>query len=725
MGSPATALRGPPGPQAPPTSVPKVKRLRLAFILAGLSMLAVISTIFGMMMAVANDIDGLDEQAGFESSQNSELVSDDRDGGKVFAKLTGNRNRILLEDSDISTNIKNAIIAVEDKRFFEHDGVDYTGIARALYTDIRRGGAVQGGSTITQQFVKNALAAQGDRSVFQKLRESALAYHLERKWSKQKVLTQYLNTIYFGNGAYGVESAVRTYFGEEDQQYGEDDRAALTVEPHEAALLAGLIASPSKYDPLQNPVESRERRDLVLGRMLEQGFITREAYDASLTKALPAAEDINVPKPDSDQPYFSTWVTQHLVDRYGAAEVFGNGLTVKTTLDLGMQKAADEALDGRLPDPGPSASLVAIDNNTGEVRALVGGDSFEDKPFNLATNGHRQPGSVIKTFTLIEALKQGVKPTDVFSSQRKVLDYPGRPNSNFVVENYEGSYSGSASLATATARSDNSVYAELGLKVGTKNIARLAHDMGVRTPVSTNPAMTLGGLEEGVTPLELTYAYSTLANGGKRVQGELAPKLSPSGIKEVKKEGDKFETPNVREDIRVFPEGVAEQATSLLEGVVVGGTGTEAAIGEFAAGKTGTTENYGDAWFCGFTEELTACVWVGYPDLIKPMLTEFGGQPVAGGTYPAQIWHDFMASVIELQNEGDGLALPAPEPEPVVPVEPAPVVPAEPVPTTPAPAPPPVPAPEPVPAPTPTPTPAPAPTPPAATPQARSPDSGA
>ncbi len=684
-------------------------------------------------MAVASDIDGLDGKEGFETNQNSELVADDLDPDgdeKVFAKLTGNRNRILLKDSEISPNIKNAIIAVEDKRFFEHEGVDYAGIGRALYTDIRRGGAVQGGSTITQQFVKNALAAQGDRSVFQKLRESALAYHLERKWSKQKVLTQYLNTIYFGNGAYGVESAVRTYFGDEGKQYADDERAALTMEPHEAALLAGLIASPSKYDPLQNPVESRERRDLVLKRMLEQGFITREAYDTSLTKALPAAEDINVPKPESTQPYFSTWVTQHLVDRYGAADVFGGGLKVKTTLDLGMQKAAEEALDGRLPDPGPSGSLVAIDNNTGEVRALVGGDSFEDKPFNLATNGHRQPGSVIKTFTLIEALKQGVKPTDVFSSQRKVLPYPGRPNSNFVVENYEGSYSGSASLATATARSDNSVYAELGLKVGTKNISKLAHDMGVRTRVSTNPAMTLGGLEEGVTPLELAYAYSTLANGGKRVQGELAPNLSPTGIKEVKREeGDKFDTKNVREDIRVFPEEVAQQATDLLEGVVVGGTGTQAAIGEFAAGKTGTTENYGDAWFCGFTEDLTACVWVGYPEGTKPMLTEFGGQPVAGGTFPAQIWHDFMASVIELQNEGDGLAPPAPElvPVPEVPVEPT--VPVEPVPTTPAPVAPapvpePVPVPPPTPAPEPVPTPAPA-TPPQATPQARPPDTGA
>ena len=713
----------PPEDRTPPgLSPPRVKKLRLALILLGLSLLAVVSTVFGMMMAVAGELPDLENQAEFQAGRNSVLKADKT--GKTFAKLTGNQNRILVNDEDISPNVKNAVIAIEDKRFYGHEGVDYTGIARALWQDIRRADAVQGGSTITQQFVKNALAAQGDRSVFQKLRESALAYHLERQWPKQKVLTQYLNTIYFGNGAYGIESATRTYFGGGQTEYDANARTASDVSPAEAALLAGMIASPSRYDPLQNPIASRERRDLVLQRMLDQGYITRSEYDEAVTQAIPSEEEIAPPKPESSEPYFSTWVTQQLADRYGAGQVFGGGLEVTTTLDLDMQDAAREAIDGRLPEPGPSAALAAIDNNTGEVRALVGGDNFEEKPFNLATNGHRQPGSAIKTFTLIAALDRGIKATDTFESRRKVLEWPGRPNSNFVVENYEGSYAGVASLASATTRSDNSVYAELGMKVGTKTIAKLAHDMGIRTPLSTNPAMTLGGLKEGVTPLEMAYAYSTLANDGVREDGKFAGSHAPSGIKEV--DGPTFDNPvtNDREEVRVFPEKVAAQAKELLEGVVVSGTGTKAAISEFAAGKTGTTENYGDAWFCGFTEELTACVWVGYPDRIKPMLSEYGGQPVAGGTFPAEIWHDFMNGVIELSTDGDGLTPPSTTvPESTTPIEPttpAPVTPAPtPVPTTPAPAPPP----QQTPVPTPQATPPPA-APAQPTPQGRAPATG-
>ena len=697
------------------SSAPRVRKLRLGLILFGLSILALISTVFGMMMAVAGELPDLDNQAQYRAARNSILMADDTDN-PAFAKLTGNQNRILVDDGDISPNVKNAVIAIEDKRFYEHEGVDYTGIARALWQDIRRADAVQGGSTVTQQFVKNALAAQGDRTVFQKLRESALAYHLEREWSKQKILTQYLNTIYFGNGAYGIESAARTYFGEGKEEYDDDDRAARFLEPEEAALLAGMIASPSRYDPLQNPVASRERRDLVLKRMLEQGYITRLEYDDAARQAIPSEEEINPPKPESREPYFSTWVTQQLVDRYGAGDVFGGGLEVKTTLNLGMQQAAQEAVEGHLPDPGPSAALAAIDNNTGEVRALVGGDDFEERPFNLATNGHRQPGSAIKTFTLVEALRRGVKATDTFESRRKVLEWPGRRNSNFVVENYEGSYSGIASLESAIMNSDNSVFAELGLKMGTKNIARLAREMGIRTRLSTNPAMTLGGLKEGVTPLEMAYAYSTLANDGKRVQGEFAAPYSPSGIKEVKRPGSNKTTTNDRREVEVFPKKVADEAERLLQGVVLAGTGTKAAIAEPAAGKTGTTENYGDAWFCGFTETLTACVWVGYPDKIRPMLSEFGGQPVAGGTFPAEIWRDFMTSVLEQEAENDGLV-----PEPVTPVEPVPTTPTapvEPAPTTPPPAPTQAPvAPAPATPPQPAPAPAPQATPPAAPPE--------
>jgi penicillin-binding protein 1A len=674
---------------------PKLKKLRLAVILLGLSVLALVSTVFGMMMAVAGDLPALENEAEFRSARNSVLQADDGRATEI-AKLTGNQNRILVDEAEISPNIRNAVIAVEDRRFYDHEGVDYRGIARALWQDLRRQQAAQGGSTITQQFVKNALAAQGDRSVFQKLRESALAYHLEREWSKQKVLTQYLNSVYFGNGAYGIESAVRTYFrtgsagaqapggagqpagAGKDPEADLDLRAARNVRPHEAALLAGMIASPTAYDPIQNPDASKERRNLVLHRMLEQDLITQGEHDVGVAADIPSGRQIDPPAPDSAQPYFSSWVTQQLVDDYGSGQVFGGGLKVKTTLDPELQGAAEEAIERRLGGVGPSSSLVAIENKTGEVKAMVGGGDFQRRPFNLATNGHRQPGSAFKPFTLIAALEQGVSPDRTFASQQKVFPVPGSPSEKFVVNNYEDKYSGVASLAAATSQSDNSVYAELGLQVGTKRIAKLAHRMGIRTELSTNPAMTLGGLEQGLTPLELAHAYSTIANRGVRVSGSLAAsKSGPVAIERV--EGAGSTDRNKKKTKRVFSEEVGEQAQQLLSGVVTGGTGSAAAIpGEFVAGKTGTTENYGDAWFVGFNEDYTVAVWVGYPDRLKYMKTEYRGSPVAGGTYPTEIWHDFMTAAIRITDARDAAKGKTDDEEeaPIAPVAPvAPVVP--------------------------------------------------
>jgi penicillin-binding protein 1A len=640
----------------PPTPTrPKVKKLRLAFIIFGLACLALVSTVFGMLMAVASDLPALETQAEFKRAKNSVLLP--ATGGRTpIATLTGNQNRILLDEGKISPNLKNAVIAIEDRRFYEHTGVDYKGIARAFWQDLLRRRAAQGGSTITQQFVKNALSAQGNRSVFQKLRESALAYHMERRWTKQKVLTQYLNSVYFGNGAYGVESAMRTYFGDGDAPTGPDGLpqqqeqsassccSAQDATPAQAALLAAMIASPSLYDPVENPKGTTARRNAVLQRMLEQRLITRTDYEQALAVPLPKEGEIDPPQADSDQPYFSSWLTQQLVDRYRPGVVFGGGLQIKTTIDPELQSAAEGAISRKLSGVGPSASLVAIENKTGEVKAMVGGENFDERPFNLATNGHRQPGSSFKPFTLVAALEQGVSPDATFASQKKVLA------GDFEVNNYEDQYAGVASLRSATTTSDNSVYAELGLKVGTKRIARLARDMGIRTPISTNPAMTLGGLKQGLTPLELAYAYSVIANKGLKVTGSLAPGgRGPVGIERV--EGSGVEDKNERRTTRVFPEGVGETAHQLLAGVVQGGTGTAAQIGEFAAGKTGTTENYGDAWFVGFNKELTVAVWVGYPDKLRPMETEYRGQPVAGGTYPAEIWRDLLTAWIGIREQ--------------------------------------------------------------------------
>lgn len=631
---------------------PKVKKLRLLLIVIPLMFLAIISTVFGMMMAVARELPSLEASAELREAKNSTLLASGGGKDDQIARLTGNNNRIIVDDSDISPYIKNAVIAIEDRRFYEHGGVDYPGIARALWQDIAHRGAVQGASTITQQFVKNALAAQGNRSVFQKLREAALAYHLERRWSKQKIITQYLNTIYFGNGAYGVESAVRTYFGGADRKYGQNERVARSVTPDQAAMLAAMIASPSAYDPVQNPQNAYKRRNLVLQRMLEEKMISQQQYATAIKQTIPSEEDLNQPKPDSNQPYFSTWVTQQLVDKYGAGQVFGGGLQITTTLDMPFQRAAEQAIHGRLNMVGPSASLVAIENKTGEVKAMVGGNDFEKRPFNLATNGHRQPGSSFKPFILAEALSHGYSPNQTFTSKRKVFDVPGSKDEKFVVNNYENSYAGVSTLAHATQTSDNSVYAELGLKLGPKRVARMAEKLGVRTEVSTNPAMVLGGLKEGVTPLEMAYAYSTIANHGKRVYGSFSStSKSPVAIAKVKDGGETQK--NERKTKRVLPENVANTERGLLHNVVTSGTGTRANVPVWAAGKTGTTENYGDAWFVGFTDRYTVAVWVGYPDKLKYMKTEYHGQPVAGGTYPAEIWHDFMTQVLKI-DEGRG-----------------------------------------------------------------------
>ena len=523
-------------------------------------------------------------------------------------------------------------------------------MTRAFMADLTSGSPSQGASTITQQFVKNALVAQNDRTVFEKLREAALAYHLEHRWSKQKILDNYLNTIYFGNGAYGVESAVRTYFGGRNRVYGQQERLARDVTPAQAAMIAALIASPSAYDPIQNPIDAKKRRDMVLHNMLDQKMITPLEYQTAVQEAIPVRQNLSFPHPDSTQPYFSSWVTQQLVERYGAGAVFGGGMKVTSTIDPELQKSAEQAIQGRLAGIGPGAALVAIENKSGEVKAMVGGSDYSQRPFNLATNGHRQPGSSIKPFILAAALQKGISPTSVWSSRPKIFKVPHSPGEHFVVHNYEGSYSGSSTLADALIRSDNSVFAEVGLKVGTKKIASLAQRMGIRTRLSTNPAMVLGGLKEGVTPLEMAFAYSTIANRGKRFSGTFASQpLGPVAYTKVVRGGSVDK--NKVKTKRVFSENIGQQMRDIMHGVVVSGTGVEANVTEFAAGKTGTTENYGDAWFVGFTDKYTVAVWVGYPDKLKSMKTEFNGGPVSGGTYPAEIWHDFMTEAIAIDQQ--------------------------------------------------------------------------
>jgi penicillin-binding protein 1A len=579
------------------------------------------------------------------------------------------------------------VVAIEDRRFWTNQGVDIRGIARAFMADLVSGRAIQGGSTITQQFVKNSLDAQGRRTVFEKLREAALAFHLARQWSKQKVLSQYLNSIYFGNGAYGIESAARTYFGHEPGHEGcgtpNKPSCASQLKPFEAALLAGIIASPTAYDPVTHPGASLARRNEVLLKMEQQHKIGPAEYRNDIRALLPS--DVEPPHesaPTAATPYFTTWVRAQVVDRFGAQRAFEGGLRVRTTLDMDLQRAAEKAIAGRLPYAGgPTASLVAIDNRTGEVRAMVGGRDYNQQAFNLATQGQRQPGSAFKPFTLIQALKEGISPASVWPSEKRVFKVPGSTE-KFVVNNYESSYVGETTLAKALATSDNSVFATVGIKAGTRRIARLAERMGIRTPVSHNYAITLGGLHQGVTPLDMAHAYETIASGGRLISGTLGSREDgPVGIRHVDMiRGDKLVgvSTNHTRSKRIVPQAIADEAAALMTTVVTSGTGRRAAVpGLVIAGKTGTTENYGDAWFVGFTRRYTVAVWVGYPNKLRSMETEFAGQPVSGGTYPAEIFHDFLTQAQAIDKaRAAKAALAAGKPPPTDTTETLPAVPA-------------------------------------------------
>ena len=663
----------PPAPPAPPTlpaspgpperRKPRLKKLRVLFVLLGLGLLALVSMVFGMMAAVSTDLPAIYNFAQYKASKNSEVFDAN---GEPIGTLTSDQNKILLSSGQISPNIKNAVISIEDARFYEHSGVDFQGIGRALVKDILSQSAAQGGSTITEQFVKNAMEAQDTRTLFVKFKEAALAYRLEHHWSKDKILTQYLNTIYFGEGAYGVEAAARTFFGAAHPGCGtETEPCAAVLEPWEAATLAASISSPSAYDPKIYPENSLGQRNLVLERMYEQGYISQAQFEEGIKKALPPPDDIAPPTLDSKAPYFTAFLRQQLVERFGAAKAFFGGLKVKSTLDLGLQEAAQEAVNSYLGYSPATASVVVIDNRNAGIKAMVGGPDFETRPFNLATQGHRQPGSSIKPFTLITALEQGISPYTTFPSEERFFSFGKNDQETFRVTNDGDAYLGSCDIVCATTNSDNSIYAALaleGLKGAnvhdkTRAIAATAHKAGYNDPISTNPAMVLGGLEIGVTPLGWTYAYSTIGNDGDRVSGTLAPRPGNSPVAYTQVTDKEDQTikggDNDSTHEQVIDEGVAEEARGILETVVSSGTGTNAQIGaEGQWGKTGTTENNGDAWFCGgISDEATACVWVGYPDSTTPMTTLYNGGPVQGGTFPALIWASVMSAWEEIKAE--------------------------------------------------------------------------
>lgn len=537
--------------------------------------------------------------------------------GSVLAEWHGEEDRTIVPFDDMPPSLRNAVVAIEDRRFYEHNGVDMEAIGRALSVNAAARGVEQGGSTITQQVVK-VLYTDGKRSLSRKVKEALLAFQLEARADKNRVLELYLNTIYFGDGAYGVESASRHYFG----------KSASELSLAESATLAGVIRSPSRFAPTSAPKEALSRRNLVIREMLAQGYVT--PAQARQARALPLG--IAVSK-ESGQvaPFFVEYVKQELITRLGADKVYRGGLRVHTSLEPALQALAEKSADQLSSKNDPEVALVAVRHTTGEVLALVGGRDYSANQFNLAVQARRQPGSAFKPFVLVTALEQGVRPEQVFIA----APYSVRVTDGiWKVQNYENRITqGSLTLRAATNWSVNAVYARLIMKVGPEKVVETARKMGITTPIEPNPAIALGGLRTGVSPLEMASAYGTLANGGLRVK--------PTGIVRVTNdEGFVIYSPKP-DSQRVISRATAVQASLMLHDVVEQGTGSAAKIGTWAAGKTGTTQSYRDAWFVGWAGDVSTAVWVGHRAGQVPM-TKVHGAPVTGGSFPARIWRQFM-----------------------------------------------------------------------------------
>ncbi len=591
-----------------------------------LGLLSFASFMFGMVTAIAGQLPQYDP-AHQQKIAHDGYVFDNK--GQLLAVLRGKESRVILKSDQIAPIMKQAIVAIEDKRFYEHRGVDMRAIGRALAADIENKAVVQGGSTITQQFIKNAYV-KDQRSVARKLKEAALAWQLEQRKEKDWILTAYLNTIYFGNGAYGIGQAALTYF----------QKPASRLTLPEAALLAGIPRDPARFDPVTNPKASKERRRIVLDQMLQQGIIAPEQHSEARSAALPAPDEVQLPGTQERQgQYFVNYVKQQLIDskEYGPGRRLRRGPPHLHDSRPRLQKMARKSISKVLRDPeGPQAALVAIDHKRGEVLAMVGGSNYRDSQFNLAVQGERQPGSAFKPFVLASALEQGISPATHFDSHQVVIPLGDKL---WQVNNYEGSYLGSIDLETATIHSDNAVYAQLTSLVGPQNVARLAHKAGIQSKLNSYFAIGLGA--EAANPLEMARAFSTFANGGQRIDGSVLGN-QPRAVTRI---GKRKNEPVGR---RVLSPEKTAILNSILQKVVTQGTGRRAALSDRpVAGKTGTTENYGDAWFVGYVPQLTVAVWVGYPRELRPMETEYHGEPVAGGTFPAEIWHTFMQEALE------------------------------------------------------------------------------
>lgn len=573
----------------------------------------------------------LDERisASSELDQTTRIVSRD---GATLADLHAEIDRQIVPLASIPKALRDAVVAVEDRRFWAHGGIDGPALARALARNLAEGKVVEGGSTITQQLAK-AMLEDPSRTWKRKVREAVLARSLENRFSKEEILERYLNTVYFGRGSYGVQAASDAFFGV--------DVSEITLP--QAALLAGMIRAPSRSDPTRDPDAAVERRSLALGAMRATGAISEAAAKKAASAALGAI-------PSRDEKWKAPHLVTHVIDLIGdgaaGLEVLGDtrsererrlfrgGLRISTSLDSRMQAEAENAVASILTAGGdPQAALVAIDPKDGGVRALVGGRDPSDPEvgsFDLATQARRQPGSSFKPFTLVAALESGIRLDDRFRA-------PGRmrlavPGGTWSVGNFDGTGFGSTTLREATASSVNTVFAQVALKVGPERVAEVARRMGIRSTLHGYPSIALGAQE--VTPIELAGAYATLASGGTRRDPVVITKITDPKGKVL------YVAPDTAAE--AISRTVAARTTEALRAVVSRGTAEGLDPGFPVAAKTGTTDDHRDAWFAGYSPRLVAVTWVGFAKNPLPMIPPRTRVRVTGANWPGQIWNRFM-----------------------------------------------------------------------------------
>jgi penicillin-binding protein 1A len=562
-----------------------------------------------------------------EIGANSFVYAED---GSLLGSIPAERNREPVTNAQMSKWLPRATVAIEDRRFWQHGGVDYVGIARAAWKDVSAGKVLEGGSTITQQLVRNLYTGQ-EKTFTRKIKEACLAIKLAQKWPKQKVLDEYLNTVYYGNHAYGVEAAAQTYFSKHASQ--------LTL--LQSALLAGLPQAPSDYDPYHNPQAALDRRDEVLRAMLKNQSITLAQYDRAIrsnTLDLRAGRIYTSIK----QPYFFSYVIDELDHAYGSNTVRQGGLKVYTTIDPRLQRLAIKAIRDILPyKTDPASAIVSVEPGTGAIRAMTAVVRSRGNQFNLVAQSARQAGSTFKTFVLASAIEQGIDPDSTYYTSAPFTCSIGPwCQTPWQVHTYDNSYRGSMSITSGTLASDNTVYAQLTLDVGPRYVWQMAHRLGVHlSPDKPVASIGLGSL--AVSPLDMAAAYATFAAMGVYAKPMAITKVILPGGHEDKDSG--WGKPQTK---RALSKAVAWKVTDVLRQNALYGTGAGSGDGiHVNAGKTGTTDNHADAWFDGYTRQLCTVVWMGYPKGEIPMLSVHG-QTVAGATFPVPIWHEYMAAAL-------------------------------------------------------------------------------